>query len=406
MPGPTELLECSWGRIRLFASQVSTDGGRTQVVHGPSSGDVHVVQDRGLRERRVRLRLQFDDFPGAPPPLDAARALEAAKNSGQSAIFQHPILGRYLASVGDFNADIDDSSVISADVEFIQEAADLGITPTGASAGSTSGESAVAAAAAVVDDELAKVGQLKMSGPAASSLLARLPGGVSLAASLSPRLSTDLSVDLSVDISARISASITANARASASASASRSVTALAALPSQTSVVDPPTVSSIRSPVFSDASAALAAVSSAECAAGMFASITIDARVAVSRWTDGEVPARQVMIDCARISSNIATMIEVGGFELDIVLWPAFRAAILLGQSIREAAMGATSESRSVFIMRVVDRTALLPLAARIYGGAAAENRARQISELNDISTPGWLPPGDYLVPIRPAAPF
>jgi hypothetical protein len=52
----------------------------------------------------------------------------------------------------------------------------------------------------------------------------------------------------------------------------------------------------------------------------------------------------------------------------------------------------------------VLSPVALLPLAARVYGGADAIDRARQIEALNDIATPGWLVPGDYLMPTRTSA--
>src|SRR4051812_35097435 len=110
MADPSELLLASWGKIRLFCSQVNTDGTRTQVVHELSSGDDHPVQNRGRRARRVRLKLQFDDFPGAPSPKEAAAIFESAVATGASAIFQHPLLGRYSASVGEFNSSIDEHS--------------------------------------------------------------------------------------------------------------------------------------------------------------------------------------------------------------------------------------------------------------------------------------------------------
>ena len=143
MSGPSELAACAWGNIRLFASQVQTDSGRTQVVHELSSGDDHPVQNRGLRVRRVRVRLQFDDFPGQPSPRDAALALERAKDTGEVAIFRHPLLGSFTASIGDFNSEIDENSVISADAEFIKESRDVAVTPAGFASSSASGESLV-----------------------------------------------------------------------------------------------------------------------------------------------------------------------------------------------------------------------------------------------------------------------
>lgn len=419
MAKPSELLECSWGRIRLFASQVHTDGGRTQVVHELSSGDRHPVQDRGLRIRRVRLQLQFDDFPGSPAPRDAVLALEAAKNSGQTAVFQHPLLGRYVASIAEFMSTIDESSVITAEAEFIQEEDDIAVTPTGAASSGTSGESSVDAAAEQLDRALSDSGQLKISGAAAVAVLARTPGGSSLLASInSGRATFDMTVEASKALVLAITNRVKENANALSSEAAAAvgapviaqfalfgAASALSGLllspagetVSVTGIVPAP--SGFGS---GDPSASLAAASTSDAQSGLYASTTLDARVAVSGWNAGDVPTRQIMIDAARISNNIAIMIEVAGLELDIVLWPAFRAAIMLGEAVRSAAIAATSESSSVFVMRVVQPTALLPLAARIYGGANATERARQISGLNDISTPGWLTPGDYLMPTRP----
>lgn len=417
MADPSELLECSWGRIRLFASQIHTEGGRTQVVHELSSGDDHPVQDRGLRVRRVRCKVMFDDFPNSPPAIEAARALETAKNSGQAALFQHPLLGRYLASIGDFNSEIDENSVISAECEFVQESTDIAITPTGSGSSATSGESSVAAAATALDDSLAKVGQLRMSGAAASVLLARVPGGVSLA---QVRGTVDLTVAKSAAFVDGLLNSVKANADSLATEIAGISavpiVTGFAlagALASLRPIAEGTTaatselttqISKLFGGSSGDPSNSLASVASSEAAAGMFAATTIDARIAVTNWGEDGVSTRQVMNDAARISNNIAVMIEVGQFEKDLALWPAYRAAIMLGKAVRDASDAATSETPLVFVMRVIDRTALLPLAARVYGGANAAERARQIMSLNDISTPGWLTPGDYLVPVRPPA--
>lgn len=408
MSGPSELLECSWGSIRLFCSQVHTDSGRTQVVHELSSGDDHPVQDRGLRVRRVRCQLLFDDFPGQAAPKDAALALERAKDLGQTAVFQHPILGRFVASIGEFNQTIDDSSVITAECEFIKEGEDIATLPTGESSGAASGGDAVDAAAELLDGRLADVGLAKMSGPAAAGLLSQLPGGRSLSSSLSPSLSTDLSVSFSPSVSASIAASVTANASASAAATASAQTTAAAtafAGASALAVASAGVGAAAFAGTSVDARARLASMASAEAAAGNFAAVTLDARVAVTSWGLEDTPTRQVLVDTARISNNIAVMIDLGGFEDDLALFPAFQAAIMLGDAVREAARSATSQTSSVFTMRVQERTALLPLVARVYGGANAQLRYDQVMALNDISTPGWLAPGDYLMPVRPPGP-
>lgn len=418
MAKPSELLECSWGKIRLFASQIHTDSGRTQVVHEMSSGDEHPVQDRGLRVRRVRCQLQFDDFPGAPSPRDAALALKAAVDTGQTAVFQHPLMGRFVASVGEFMSTVDDSSVISAECEFIKESEDQAVTPASAGTSAASGVSAVAAAAAQLDRDLSDLGQLKISGPAAVAVMSRLPGGVGGISPADVRGSIDLAASTSAALVDKIVASVKENAD-----SVAREVAAISSIPIVTEFGLSSAAASLRPLILStgdtalnvvrpisdalgDPSANLAAVSNSEASSGNFAATTIDARVAVASWNEGEVSNRKISIDGARISNNIATMIEVGQLEEDLALWPAYRSAILLGDSVRLAMAAATAEAPSLFVMRILEPTALLPLCARVYGGANATERARQVAEINDISTPGWLPPGDYRMPTRPAAAF
>lgn len=402
LQGTATLSSASWGRIRLFCEKITTDGSRTQVVHDLSSGDVHPVQDRGRRARRVRCKLQFDDFPGAPSPREAADAMEAAVSSGATAMFQHPTLGRFLASIGEFMSSIDEHSVISADAEFIQEDADQAVSPTGAASSGTSGESSVAAASTSLDTELSNVGKLKMSGATLSSLLplagsTNLSFGLNVDVSIAITASVDVSVDASASITAAVSASVAASASATATATAS--ATASATVSATASATAFASVSAS-----ADASAALSAAATADASAGLFCAVSIDARVSVSTWASGDVSTRQILIDASRISDNIATMIDLGGFESDLQLWPAFRTAIMLGDAVRNAAIAATSESPSTFTMRVLAPVALLPLAARVYGGADAIDRMRQIQTLNDIATPGWLVPGDYLMPTRTSA--
>lgn len=421
---PANLIECRWGKIRMFVADVHTDSGRTQVVHELSSGDEHPVQDRGLRVRRVKVKVQFDDFPGQLPPVEAALALEKAKNTGQTAIFQHPLLGRYLASIAEYNSTIDENSVISAEAEFIQEAPDIAVTPTGAASSGTSGEASVTAAAAALDGELAKTGQLKMSAATLNAIAAPLAGGPGLLASIRSSISNARgTLDLSVATASTLATGI-ANSARDAADSLSAEASTIIGTPTTVGFAFGGARASLTALGLSAAEAArqlaqrvpstpgntavtLAMAASAESSTGSFAATTIDARVAIAGWNNGDVPTRQIMIDAARISNNIAVMIEVGGFEHDLALWPAFKAAIMLGDAVRDAAIAATSDTPAVFAMRIVERTALLPLAARIYGGAQAQDRAAQIATLNDIPTPAWLPPGDYLLPVRPApAPF
>lgn len=135
--------------------------------------------------------------------------------------------------------------------------------------------------------------------------------------------------------------------------------------------------------------------------------VTDDARAAAESWNEGEtVPTRQVLVDTADLSDKLATMIDDLGLEDDLALFETFRACILFGESIRAAAIAATSEVPAVFVLRVMTTVAILPLMAKIYGGAEAEERTRQVTELNDIVTPGWFGPGELLCPVKSRSRF
>jgi hypothetical protein len=416
MANPSELLECRWGKLRLFASKINTDGTRTLVVHNRSAGDKHTVQDRGLRERRVRCSLQFDDFPGQPSPKDAALALKSASVSGQAAIFQHPLEGRFLASIGEFHSEIDENSVISAECEFVQEDDDEAVTPAGAGTGAGAGAGSVNAAAEAMDTQLASLGQLKISSSTAAALASKIPGGSGPVDQLN---AVRGKINMSVATAKAFAVGI-ANQTAATANSLSSDVSAIVGAPVETQFAAFGASSALDSLLLSpageqfdlttvasapsgfgkaDPSITLALAASAEAQQGLFSATTLDARVSVAKWSQVDVSARDVLIDAARISNNIALLIELGGLQTDLSLWPAFRAAIMLGDSVRSAAIAATADTPTVFTMRVRDRTALLPLAARLYGGAQASERERQIRSLNDIPTPGWLDPGDYTMP-------
>lgn len=130
------------------------------------------------------------------------------------------------------------------------------------------------------------------------------------------------------------------------------------------------------------------------------------APLAVAAWADAdEVPTRQVIVDVAELSRDVAALIEDERLEHDVRLFGAYRAAIMLGSSIRAAALSALAETPKLTAVRINAPMSLLALCVRIYGGAEAEARQRQILALNDIRTPGWLPEGFVLtVPVPSVA--
>lgn len=392
------LFECTWGDIRLFVESMEWEAGETQVIHDLAAGDIHPVQPRGSHLRKATLKLMFDDFDGETG-FEAFRRFEASTKERR--IFTHPMDGSYFARIGDFKPQIDSSSVITASCEFIPDGTVQPVSPAGAGTTGTSGESSVAAAADAMGSALAdqgvgfqpdKVRKLDFSKPIDQSIAIAFSFDVSLTASFSANVSASASA--SATGSATASAGATATASASVQASATASAFAFA---------------SVYAAALATASLSAVTEASGMASANAFAfamacaALDADARASVASWNnDEDVPTRKVLIDAARLSDSIATMIEAGGFERDLQLWPAFRSAIMLGESIRSAAIAATSETPQVFTMRVQRPTSLLSIAAKIYGGFDAQARARQIASLNDIRTIGWLDPGDYLMPTRP----
>jgi hypothetical protein len=394
MADTQELYLCSWGDIRLWCSKIEWDDGETQVVHNLSAGDIHPVQPRGSQLKKADATLLFDDFDGATETgVEAYRRFSAT--SKERRVFTHPVKGSYFARIGNLKPELDESSVITATCEIIPDGQANPISPAGAGTTGISGESSVAAASA---DVAAKLNDVGLGFPASKlksfdfnksiSLNIDVAFGVSVSGSASA--SANLSASASASASGAASASLAASASATASAFAFAGVYAAALAEARTSAV---------------ATASGMATANAFAFAYASAALDADARVSVASWSqDEDVPNGKVMIDAARLSDSIVTMIEQGGFQDDLQLFPSYQAAIMLGDAIRTAAVSATSETPSAFSVRIRTRTALLSLCAKIYGGGAAQQRARQVMLLNDVRTPGWLESGDYLMPSRPTS--
>lgn len=390
---PNEFFVCTWGDIELFASRLDWHAGETQVIHELAAGDFHPVQPRGSLIRKATAALLFDDFQGARETgASAFRRFEISTKERR--LFTHPMDGSFFARIGEFNPSIDEHTVITASCEFIPDAVIPPVSPAGAGSSSASGESSVVAAADVVAQKLS---DSKIGFPPAQMRKLDFSKPINVSVDVAFSVDVNVSVSLSAGLSGSATGSATGSANATASVSASANASAFAFAGAYASALAVAQATAV-------AQASGMASASAFAFAHAAAALDLDARASVASWTDEDVPTRKIIIDATRLSESIATMIEVGGFERDITLWPAFRASIMLGQAIRSAVIAATSETPSIIVVRVQHRTALLAAAARIYGGFDADRRARQIRELNDIRTPGWLDPGDYLAPARPSS--
>ena len=384
------LFMCTWGDIRLFAESLEWDAGLTQVVHDLSSGNRHPVQPRGERANKSRMVVIFDAFTGvSDSPPDQYRKFAATK--GETRLFVHPMDGAYMAVIGDLEPQIDSDSNVRATVEFIRDDDATPVLLAGPGATAIAGETSVAAAAEQASAELARAG-IGFPPRRAAKIDFRKSVRVSVKAAFEADLDADVSANLSATAQAtfRAEAAVDVGVMAAADASVMAFGSAYQRALSEAQTTPVATESGMPTPTaFAFAYA---------CAATM-----TDAAAASASWADSDdVATRKIIIDAARISESIALMIELGRFEFDLSLFPAFRSAIMLGASVREAAEAASADTPTVFALRIEEPISLLPLCARIYGGRQAQTRARQVASLNDIRTAGWLDPGFYLFPTRP----
>lgn len=154
----TDYYRSSFGGLQLWLNKLSTDRGRTQVVHELSSGDDYVVQDRGRVPQRARGTAMFDWMDGdAIEPLDRLRALQALVDE-KPRILSHPVSGSFLARVAAFTEEVDERGVITAELEFIPVSAIAAVAPAAAGGIPATGQGAVQAAAAALAFELEDAG--------------------------------------------------------------------------------------------------------------------------------------------------------------------------------------------------------------------------------------------------------
>lgn len=122
-------------------------------------------------------------------------------------------------------------------------------------------------------------------------------------------------------------------------------------------------------------------------------------------WTDtDDVPTRDILVQLASFSDRLSSLASM--LEDDLAYFEAWRSTILMGEAFRNAALAATSDTASVFVLRIVEPVSLLALCARIYGGADAEDYERKVRSLNDVRTPGGLLESntELVMPARPTS--
>jgi len=122
---------------------------------------------------------------------------------------------------------------------------------------------------------------------------------------------------------------------------------------------------------------------------------TLDTVVA---WTEAEtVDSRAVYLETASLSQEIGDEIDRLELVSNLDRWPIYREFIHLQSQLRRAAEAATSEAEDVYEVAVTTSMPVRLLCAQIYGAAEADDKARQVTTLNRLRTPGRIPAGTVL---------
>lgn len=164
------LTVAKYGDQPLLVVSFSDEGGRDWVTQSPSRGDDHLVQERGLRQRRTSVEIVFCDQPGLGDYLERWLAFRAAAEATRPALFVHPLQGSYLAAVDGLQARVElPERAVRVSCTFVAAAPPVAVFAVGAGVVPQAGPEAVQVAAERAAAELAAVG---VSSPTPAACLA------------------------------------------------------------------------------------------------------------------------------------------------------------------------------------------------------------------------------------------
>lgn len=153
------LTVAKYGDQPLLVVSFSDEAGRDWVTQSPSRGDDHLVQERGLRQRRTSVEIVFCDQPGLGDYLERWLAFRAAAESPRPALFVHPLQGSYLAAVDGLQARVElPERAVRVSCTFVAAAPPVAVFTIGAGVVPQAGPEAVQVAAERADAELAAIG--------------------------------------------------------------------------------------------------------------------------------------------------------------------------------------------------------------------------------------------------------
>jgi prophage DNA circulation protein len=155
----TQLLECSFGGIRLDVQTTEDEAGRVIATHLIPHREGAPVRDMGAEPRTTKVKAIFFQVDDDDDPRERFYFFKAKADEGSTQTFVHPISGRYRAKVGamTWSTASEPRDVIMVDCTFHEDAdapATLDAT-SGAPLGA--GLAEVSAAAADLDASLVEV---------------------------------------------------------------------------------------------------------------------------------------------------------------------------------------------------------------------------------------------------------
>lgn len=126
---------------------------------------------------------------------------------------------------------------------------------------------------------------------------------------------------------------------------------------------------------------------------------------AIGNAIDSAESARAVLVSVSSMSDRLWDEIDALQLAFDVATWPALKAYVMLGEAVRAAGDAALGDDAGAFMtVRIDAATSLRRLVTDIYGANEADDRYTEARELNDIRTPGSIPPGTSLRLRQPSA--
>lgn len=123
----------------------------------------------------------------------------------------------------------------------------------------------------------------------------------------------------------------------------------------------------------------------------------------VTAWTEAEdLDSQEVFLGVASLVEQLDAAVNELELASDLSRWEAYKQFVLLRYQVVQVAELLTTAAETLFDVYVDSPRPLRVICAEIYGAAAAEERAEEVTNRNRVRTPGRVPAGTTLKFARP----